>query len=160
RLLGIESVALAVNKLDLVDYDRRTFERIRDAYEQATGFADVAAIPVSALKGDNVIDASPNTPWYDGASLLEWLHDVPPRTTPLPAPFRLPVQWVNRPASDFRGVSGHVAAGVINVGDEVVVQPAGARTRVRRIVTFDGDLTEAAAGQAVTLLFDDDVDAS
>jgi bifunctional enzyme CysN/CysC len=159
-LLGITHVALAVNKLDLVGYDEKAFEAIRDAYAATTSFADVTAIPVSALHGDNVTGPSEHTPWYEGPTLLEWLHQVPTRETQHDAPFRLPVQWVNRPRPDFRGVSGHVVAGAVKVGDEVVVQPAGARTRIKRIVTFDGDLTHADAGHAVTLLFEDDVDAS
>ena len=162
-LMGIDSVALAVNKLDLVGFDRAVFERIRDEYVASTaglGFTTLQAIPVSALLGDNVTLPSENTGFYRGATLLEWLHEVRPRAGAAQAPLRFPVQWVNRPGPDFRGVSGNVVSGGVAVGDEVVVQPAGTRSRVARIVTFDGDLEEAVAEQAVTLVFEDEIDAS
>jgi len=162
-LIGIDSVALAINKLDLLGYDREVFERIRDEYARAAadlGFTTLTAIPVSALHGDNVTAPSTQTPWYEGPSLLDWLHAVEPRARSADAPFRLPVQWVNRPGPDFRGVSGQVTSGSVRVGDPVIVQPSGARTKVARIVTFDGDLEVASDEQAVTLVFEDEVDAS
>jgi bifunctional enzyme CysN/CysC len=162
-LFGIESVALAINKLDRVGYDEDVFAKIRDEYAEVAarlGFASVTAIPVSALHGDNVLTRSTSTVWYGGPTLMEWLHTVPPRGRDADAPFRLPVQWVNRPTADFRGVSGQVVGGNVRVGDEVVVEPSGARSRISRIVTFDGDLEEAGTEEAVTLVFEDDIDAS
>ena len=162
-LLGIEFVALAINKLDLVDFDQRVFDRIVSdfaASAEGLGFVTPAAIPVSALHGDNVTTRSERTPWYDGPTLTGWLHEVAPGDRRAGGPFRLPVQWVNRPNSEFRGVSGQIVGGHVRVGDEVVIQPSGARSRVARIVTFDGDLEVAVSDQAVTLVFEDDVDAS
>ncbi len=162
-LLGIEFVALAINKLDLVDFDRRVFDRIVSDFAASAedlGFVTPAAIPVSALHGDNVTTRSERTPWYDGPTLMGWLHEVAPGDRRAGGPFRLPVQWVNRPNSEFRGVSGQIVGGHVRVGDEVVIQPSGARSRVARIVTFDGDLDVAVSDQAVTLVFEDDVDAS
>ncbi|HEX6026510.1 MAG TPA: sulfate adenylyltransferase subunit CysN [Solirubrobacter sp.] len=162
-LLGIESVALAVNKLDLLSYDRAVFERIRDEYTAAVaelGFTDLTAIPVSALRGDNVTAHSEHTPYYDGPTLMGWLHAVQPRCTRADGPFRMPVQWVNRPTPTFRGVCGSVMGGTVGVGDEIVVLPSGARSRISRIVTFDGDLEQAVPDQAVTLVFEDEIDAS
>jgi bifunctional enzyme CysN/CysC len=162
-LLGIEFVALAVNKLDLVGYDSTAFSAIHDEYAEIAdtlGFASVSAIPVSALHGDNVIEPSDNTCWYDGPTLMEWLHGVPPRGGEAAAPLRLPVQRVNRPSAEFRGVSGQVVSGSVRVGDEIVVEPSGARSQIARIVTFDGDLEAAGPEQAVTLVFDDEIDAS
>jgi bifunctional enzyme CysN/CysC len=162
-LLGIESVALAVNKLDLLGYDRGVFERIRDEYAASVaelGFTSLTTIPVSALRGDNVTTPSEHTAWYAGPTLMGWLHAVQPRSRQADGPFRLPVQWVNRPTPNFRGVCGQVMGGTVRRGDEIVVQPSGARSRIGRIVTYDGDLDVAVPDQAVTLVFEDEIDAS
>ena len=162
-LLGIRHVILAVNKMDLVGYAQDRFDDIVSdyfAFAQALGFAEIATIPVSALKGDNVISASTQMPWYSGPSLLEQLEAVDVASDVQDAPFRFPVQWVNRPDLDFRGYSGTVTSGSVRPGDEVTVLPSFKTSRVERIVTFDGDLDEAFAGQAITLVLADQVDVS
>ena len=161
-LLGIKHVVLAVNKMDLVDYDQSVFDAIVAGYRELAaqlGIPQVQAIPLSALKGDNMIAASTAMPWYAGPSLLEHLESV--RVEPASAAaFRLPVQWVNRPHQDFRGFAGTIVGGRVAVGDEVAVLPSGRRSTVARIVTMDGDLAGAGDGQAVTLVLADEVDAS
>ncbi|WP_133500266.1 sulfate adenylyltransferase subunit CysN [Cognatilysobacter terrigena] len=162
-LLGIRHVLLAVNKMDLVGYDQATFDAIaRDYRELATslGIDNVTAVPLSALEGDNLIERSPNTPWYGGATLLEFLETVPVDAPASDLGFRLPVQWVNRPNQDFRGFAGTVTAGAIKPGDEVVALPSGRRSKVARIVTAEGDLDVATRGQAVTLTLADELDIS
>jgi bifunctional enzyme CysN/CysC len=162
-LVGIRNVVLAINKMDLVDYSAARFAEIRQEYAvfaAGLGFASITAIPISALEGDNVLERSPRTSWYDGPTLMEFLETVEIAVAAADLPFRLPVQWVNRPNLDFRGFAGTITAGTIRPGDEVVVPASGQRSRVRRIVTFDGDLTEAAAGQAVTLTLEDEIDVS
>ena len=162
-LLGIRHVLLAVNKMDLVGYDEGVFERIVDGYrELATqlGIEHVTAVPLSALKGDNLLERSPHTPWYGGPSVLEYLETVDTTRDRGDIGFRLPVQWVNRPDQNFRGFAGTVASGEVRPGDAVVVLPSGRRTRVDRIVTADGDLSVAAAGQAITLTLADEIDIS
>ena len=162
-LLGIRHVLLAVNKMDLVGFDQATFERIRDEYAALAaqlGIPHVQAIPLSALRGDNMLGPSPNTPWYDGPSLLQHLESVEVADTRGDAPLRLPVQWVCRPDQDFRGFAGTIASGVVRPGDEVVALPSGRRSRVARIVTADGDLAVAGPGQAVTLTLADEIDVS
>ncbi len=166
-LLGIRHIALVVNKMDLVGFDEGTFDRIRaefDAYAAAHGVSDVVAIPISALDGDNVVTRSERTPWYPGRTLLEHLETVPVGTDPTEAPLRLPVQVVIRPQDpehrDYRGYAGRVAAGRVNVGDEVEVCPSGLRSRVVAIDTYDGPLAWAQAGQSVTLRLADDIDIS
>jgi bifunctional enzyme CysN/CysC len=162
-LLGIRHVLLAVNKMDLVGYDEALFERIVQDYRElaaALGIGDVTAVPLSALEGDNLIAPSPNTPWYEGPTLLQFLEAVPVDDVAVDAGFRLPVQWVNRPSQDFRGFAGTVAAGSVRPGDEVVVTPSGRRSTVARIVTADGDLPVAVRGQAITLTLADEIDAS
>ncbi len=162
-LLGIRHVLLAVNKMDLVGYDEGVFERIVDGYrELATqlGIEHVTAVPLSALKGDNLLERSPHTPWYGGPSVLEYLETVDTTRDQGDIGFRLPVQWVNRPDQNFRGFAGTVASGEVRPGDAVVVLPSGRRTRVDRIVTADGDLSVAAAGQAITLTLADEIDIS
>ena len=151
-LLGIRHVLLAVNKMDLVGYDEAVFERIVDGYrELATqlGIGHVTAVPLSALQGDNLLERSPHTPWYHGPSVLEYLESVDVAHDREDIGFRMPVQWVNRPNQNFRGFAGTVAAGGVRPGDAVVVLPSGRRSRVDRIVTADGDLQVAAAGQAI-----------
>ncbi|MEU0883300.1 GTP-binding protein [Lentzea sp. NPDC005914] len=168
-LLGVPRLVLAVNKIDLVDYDEVTFSRIAKeftAHATALGYAEdaVVEIPVSALAGDNVVEKSANTPWYSGPTLLEHLENVPVEPDPHDAPFRFPVQYVIRPRTaehlDYRGYAGLVAAGTVKPGDEIVVLPSGRRSTVTKIDTMDGELTEAAAGQSVTLLLADDIDIS
>ena len=163
-LLGVRHVVLAVNKMDLVDYAQATFAAIEDAYGRfasQVGLAHVQCIPVSALRGDNILAASERTPWYHGPTLLDLLETVEvDQARRERTPFRMPVQWVSRPHPDFRGFAGMVAGGVIRPGDRIRVQPSGRETRVARIVTFDGDLAQAAAGQSVTLTLADEIDVS
>ena len=168
-LLGVPQLVLAVNKIDLVDFDETTFARISKeftAHATALGYSPdaVVHIPVSALAGDNVVEHSTNTPWYSGPTLLEHLESVPVEADPHDAVFRFPVQYVIRPRTpehlDYRGYAGLVASGTVKVGDEVVVLPAGLRSTVEKIDTYDGPLAEAAAGQSVTLLLADDLDIS
>ncbi|MFI0446517.1 sulfate adenylyltransferase subunit CysN [Actinomadura sp. 6N118] len=162
-LLGIRHIVLAVNKLDLVDYSREVFERIDAEYRTFAaelGLSDVVSIPLSALRGDNITQSSPNTPWYSGPTLVEHLETVDIDDDRAGEPFRLIVQWVNRPHPDFRGFSGLIPSGVIRPGDRVRILPSGAESSVARIVTYDGDLPEATAGQSVTLVLTDEVDVS
>ena len=160
-LLGVRHVVLAVNKIDLADYDQAVFDRIVGdymAFAQTLGFATITPIPLSARHGDNVTLRSADTPWYAGATLVEHLETIDVDSDLAEKPFRFPVQWVNRPNLDFRGFSGTVASGVIRPGDAVAVAASGRETRIARIVTYDGDLPEARAGQAVTLTLTDEVD--
>ncbi len=161
--LGIRHVVLAVNKIDLVDFSEARFAEIARAFADFTkdfGFETVAAIPLSARFGDNVSGRSARLPWYDGPTLLEHLETVDVTTSTAEKPFRLGVQWVNRPNLDFRGFSGTIASGRVRPGDEVVVAKSGKTARVARIVTYDGDLDEAEAGEAVTLTLDAEIDVS
>ena len=162
-LLGIKHVVLAVNKMDLVDYDQATFDAIVAEYQEFAkdlGYASITAIPLSALRGDNMIDASPNTSWYDGPTLLAHLETVQVEQDAIEKPFRLPVQWVNRPNLDFRGFSGTIASGSIKPGDEIIVTASGQTSTVKEIVTYDGNLDQAIAGQAITLTLTDEIDIS
>jgi bifunctional enzyme CysN/CysC len=163
-LLGIRHVAVAINKLDLVDYSEDRFKEIEveyRAFARQIGLEDVTCIPVSGLRGDNVVTRSPRTPWYHGPTLVEYLEAVEIDEDRLQAaPFRLPVQWVNRPNADFRGFSGMIAGGSVRPGDVVVVAPSGRESRVARLVTYDGDLDHAVAGQSVTLTLTDEIDVS
>lgn len=168
-LLGVPRLVLAVNKIDMVDFDESRYRAISAefaAFAAGLGYPPdaVVAIPVSALYGDNVVDRSDRMPWYTGPSLLRHLEDVPVAPDPHDAPFRMPVQYVIRPRTaefpDYRGYAGQVASGVVSEGDEVVVLPAGLRTRVSKIDTSDGGTPRAAAGRSVTLLLADDLDIS
>jgi len=162
-LLGIRHVVLAVNKMDLVDHDETVFNAIVAGYRELAsqlGIEHVQAIPLSALKGDNMIAASTAMPWYAGPSLLEHLETVEVESASPDAAFRLPVQWVNRPNQDYRGFAGTIVGGRVAVGDEVAVLPSGRRSAVARIVTAEGDLATAVDGQAITLTLTDEVDAS
>ena len=162
RLFGIRQIVLAVNKMDLVDYDESIFRDIENKYRTlaaAMGITSAAAIPVSALRGDNLIAASIRTPWYKGPSLLEALETaVPSMATTGEGGFHLPVQWVNRSSPDFRGYAGTISRGLAQVGEDIVILPSGKRTRLARIVTADGDLTTAEAGQAITVTLQDEID--
>jgi bifunctional enzyme CysN/CysC len=162
-LLGIRSIVVAVNKLDLMGYSEATFRAIERAYRDFAddvGLSDVTAIPISALRGDNITKRSPNTPWYGGPTLIESLESVQTEDLQRSGPFRMPVQWVNRPDLDFRGFAGVVVGGAISPGDAVRVLPSGRQSAVARIVTRDGDLPHAVAGQSVTLTLADEIDVS
>ena len=162
-LLGIRHVVVAVNKMDLVDYSQEVFERIKEDY---TGFVakldvpDVVFIPLSALKGDGVVSRSENTPWHQGPTLLEHLETVHIASDRNMADPRFPVQYVIRPNLDFRGFAGTIASGIFRKGDEVTAFPSGKRSRIKSIVTFDGELEEAYAPQAVTITLTDEIDVS
>ncbi len=160
-LIGIRHVALAINKMDLVDYAPEIFERIVADYRdfaEKIGLRDITAIPMSALRGDGVTSVSPQMPWYRGPSLMDWLETVEIDDQRCDETFRLPVQWVNRPNQDFRGFAGLVTSGRIRPGDRVRVLPAGRESRVARIVTQDGDLDEALAEQSITVTLADEID--
>ncbi|MCA1009049.1 sulfate adenylyltransferase subunit CysN [Rhodococcus hoagii] len=162
-LLGIRNVVLAVNKLDLVDYSQEVFERIVGeyaAFAAEIGLDRVVPIPMSAYMGDNLTERSPNTPWYQGPSLIEHLETVEIDDDLRTGPFRMPVQWVNRPDLDFRGFSGQIVGGVVRPGDRIRVLPSGTESTVERIVTTDGDLDEAVAGRSVTITLADEIDIS
>ena len=160
RLLGITDFVLAINKMDLVDFDREVYEGIKDEFEEILQGARFHAIPLSALQGDNVITTSERTPWFEGPSLLEYLETVHiARDTPT-LPFRFPVQLVARPNDEFRGYAGQIASGTVRVGDTVHVWPSGRSARVKRIVTYDGDLDIAYSPMSVTITLDDEIDIS
>ena len=162
-LLGIRHVVLAVNKIDLVDFSQSVFETIVadfKSFAAKLNFETQAAIPLSARYGDNVIAPSARTPWYQGPALLHHLETIDVETELANRPFRMPVQWVNRPNLDFRGFAGTIVSGRIAVGEELVVAKSGRASKVTRIVTGDGDLKEAVAGQAVTLMLADEIDIS
>ncbi|HVJ39811.1 MAG TPA: sulfate adenylyltransferase subunit CysN [Stenotrophomonas sp.] len=162
-LLGIGRIVLAVNKMDLVDYDRDVFETIQTQYRtlaEQLGLPSVQAIPLSALEGDNLSSRSPRTPWYGGPSLLEYLETVALPQASADGGLRLPVQWVNRPHQGFRGFAGTISGGQAQPGDAVVVLPSGRRSRIARVIGPDGDVQQARAGQAVTLTLEDEIDVS
>jgi bifunctional enzyme CysN/CysC len=161
-LLGIRKLALAINKMDLTGFSKERFESIAQefiAFGRRLGFEDVVAIPLSALRGDNVIAPSANMHWYRGPTLMGHLETVDVTSAGADLGFRMPVQWVNR-AKDFRGYAGTIAGGTVRAGDDIVVLPSGRRGRVERIVTYDGDLDAAVAGDAVTLTLADEIDIS
>ncbi len=164
HLIGIKHIVLAVNKMDLVGYDKAVFERILLSYRafaSEIGITNFTAIPISGFKGDNITALSDNMPWFKGPALIEHLENVEIAAAANEAkPFRLPVQWVNRPNLDFRGFSGQIASGTVKPGDAVRILPSGKTTTVDRIVTLDGDLDEAVAGQSVTVTLSDEVDCS
>ena len=165
NLLGIKNVVLAVNKMDLVDYSQEVFDQIVADYSEfatSIGIEHFVPIPISGYMGDNITAPSENTPWYKGVSLLPHLEEVEIESTkePQSAPFRMPVQWVNRPNLDFRGFSGLIASGVIQPGDPVRVLPSGKTSKVARVVTYDGDRAMAVAGEAVTITLEDEIDCS
>lgn len=162
-LLGIGHVVLAVNKMDLVDYDAQVFADIAEGYRALAaqlGIADVQCIPLSALAGENLSSPSPRMPWYRGPHLLQHLDTVHVETPEAGSGFRLPVQWVNRPHQHFRGYAGTIAAGQVRVGDAVVVVPSGRRTQVASVLNADGEVDSARVGQAVTLTLRDEIDIS
>lgn len=163
-LLGLKHFIVAVNKMDLVDYSQQRYEQIRDEYltfsENLGKDIDIQMIPISALEGDNVVDLSDKMSWYQGEPLLDLLEKVDIDQGKQQGEFRFPVQYVNRPNLDFRGFAGTIGSGEIRVGDEIKALPSGKTSRVERIVTFDGDLPSAFAGQAVTLTLTDEIDIS
>jgi len=160
RLLGITDFVLAINKMDLVDYDREVYEKIQDDFEGPLTGASVHAIPMSALHGDNVITRSDRTPYFDGLPLLEYLETVRVHRDATTGPFRFPIQMVVRPDDVFRGYAGQIVSGTVRAGDRVTAWPSGGSARVKRIVTYDGDLNLAFAPMSVTLTLDDEIDIS
>jgi bifunctional enzyme CysN/CysC len=162
-LLGIRRVVLAVNKMDLAGYSAQVFEDVERDYRQFAariGLTDIVAIPVSALRGDNIITAGAGMPWYRGPTLMQHLESVPIQDQIGAQSFRMPVQWVNRPNQDFRGFAGLIVGGSVRPGDLLRALPAGVSSRVARIVTADGDLQQAQAGQSVTLTLENEIDIS
>jgi bifunctional enzyme CysN/CysC len=162
-LLGIRRVVLTINKMDLVDYSRDVFTRIESDYRQfaaALGFEDITCIPMSAVYGVNVMTQGDATPWYEGPTLLEYLETVPVADRLTAKPFRMPVQWVNRPSADFRGFAGPVVSGTVAVGDAVRVLPSGNTSTVARVIVGTEDVRDAVAGQSVTVVLTDEIDAS
>ncbi|VUD56671.1 Sulfate adenylyltransferase subunit 1 [Thalassocella blandensis] len=163
-LLGIKHLVVAINKMDLVDYSEETFNKIKADYEEMiqslNAVNDIYFVPMSALDGDNVVNKSENTPWYQGQSLMEILEHVEIAGDKNITDFRFPVQYVNRPNLNFRGFCGTVASGVVKQGDQIKVLPSGKSSKVKSIVTYDGDLTEAFVDQAVTLTLEDEIDIS
>ena len=162
-LLGIRHVVVAINKMDLNDFDQSIYNKIEVNFRKFAkdlDFKDIICVPISALDGDNVIQRSERSDWYRGPTLLSYLENVDVEERSLDSPFRLPVQWVNRPNLDFRGFSGTIASGVINQGDEIFVTPSGKRSLVKEIVTFDGNKKTAREDMAVTLTLEDEIDIS
>ena len=163
-MLGIRHVALAVNKMDLVEWSQLAFDEIELAYRrfaQDLGFETITAIPLSALEGQNVVDSGRTAmPWYDGPCLLQWLENVEAENRDAQQPFAMPVQWVNRPNLDFRGFSGRIATGSVKPGDAVRISPSGVASRVKEISVWGGAKGSATAGESVTLVLADEVDAS
>jgi bifunctional enzyme CysN/CysC len=160
-LLGIRYAVLAVNKTDLVDYDRAVFEQIAHGFHgfaAELGFKDIVCIPLSARYGDNVSGMSARTPWYAGPSLLDYLETVDVEDDRAGKPFRMPVQWVNRPNSDFRGFAGTIASGSARPGDEIAIIPSGQTTRIKRLIGARGDIERAEAGDAVTVTLTEEID--
>lgn len=162
-LLGIKHVVLAVNKMDLVDFDKNIFDKIVSDYlhfVKPLGIEDITCIPLSALDGDNVVEKSDRTPWYQGTSLLEFLETVPIDQDRNFEDFRYPVQYVLRPNLNFRGFCGKIASGIIHKGDEVMALPSGKKSRVKSIVTYEGELDYAFPPQCVTITLEDEIDVS
>ena len=162
-VLGIRHLVVAINKMDLVDYDQAVFDRISAdfaAFALEIGAGDVTCIPMSALAGCNVIERGSETPWYDGKALLEHLETVDIMAADSGKPARLPVQWVCRPDRTFRGFAGTLASGTLTAGDQVKILPSGRESRIQRLVTMDGDLSTAVAGQSIMVTLQDEVDAS
>ncbi|WP_024460052.1 sulfate adenylyltransferase subunit CysN [Marinimicrobium sp. LS-A18] len=163
-LIGIRHVVVAINKMDLMDYSEKTFNRIVEEYREFAkqiGLENITFIPMSALRGDNIIERSERMPWYRGTTLMGYLETVEVDDELMQeSPFRMTVQWVNRPNLDFRGFSGQLASGVIHPGDKIRTLPSGRESYVERIYTLDGDLDEAVAGQSVTLTLTDEIDIS
>jgi sulfate adenylyltransferase subunit 1 len=162
-MLGVRKIVLAVNKMDLIGWSQNRFDAIMGEYAAFAinlGFIDVVAIPIAALSGDNVVHPAIATPWYEGPTLLQHLESVPAAESDVNAPFRFCVQWVNRRRSDFRGYAGLISSGRIRRGDRIKIQRSEQEAHVTRIITYDGDLDEAVAGQSVTLTLSEEIDIS
>jgi bifunctional enzyme CysN/CysC len=163
-MVGVKKVLLAVNKLDLVDYSEQVYRQIVSDYsdfaESALDIDSITAIPISALLGDNVVERSEKTPWYTGETIMEYLENIEVRNQRKQASFRMPVQWVNRPNSNFRGFSGLIASGETKIGDKVRLHPGGKESSIASIVTWDGELQQASVGQSVTITLNDEIDVS
>ena len=162
-LFGVKRVVLAINKMDLNNFDQSVFNAIEvdfRKFSENLGFLDITCIPISALNGDNVTTLSNRSKWYKGPSLLNFLEHVDVDQNSFEAPFRLPVQWVNRPNLDFRGFSGTITSGIVNVGDSITVSPSGKRSKVKEIVTHGGNLKTACENMAITLTLEDQIDIS
>jgi bifunctional enzyme CysN/CysC len=164
KLLGIRNIVLAVNKMDLIDYDQATYDAIvteYTAFAASIGIHDFTTMPISGFKGDNITERSVHMPWYMGQPLIAHLETVAlDNDADQAKPLRMPVQWVNRPNLDFRGFSGQIATGIVRPGDAIRVLPSGKTSTISKIVTLDGELSEAVAGQSVTLCFTDEIDCS
>lgn len=162
-MLGIKHIILAVNKMDLIDYQQEVFQGIVEEYTHIAHLLDVKSvqtIPVSALHGDNIVAPSPHMPWYDGQTLMDCLETIPLKGEDINKPFRMPVQWVNRPHLDFRGYSGTIASGQVHIGDRVKIIPSGKESVIKKIVSYDGDLQNAALDDSITLVLKDEIDVS
>ena len=163
-MVGVKKVLLAINKLDLVNYSEEIYDKIVSDYQDfaqtALDIDSITSIPISALIGDNVVKKSENTPWYNGQTIMEYLETVEISNQKILQSFRMPVQWVNRPNSNFRGFSGLISSGEINSGDKIRILPGGQTSTIKSIVTWGGNLTTAKAGQSVTIILDDEIDVS
>ena len=163
-MVGVKKVLLAVNKLDLVNYSEEVYDKIVKEYNKfasnALDIEEITPIPISALMGDNVVNKSTNTPWYKGQTIMQYLENVEISNKNLDKPFRIPVQWVNRPSSDFRGFSGLIASGSIRVGDKVKIIPGGQSSTIETIITGDREVIKASAGESITITLDDQIDVS
>ena len=163
-MVGVKRVLLAVNKLDLVDYSEDVYSQIVSDYsdfaESALDIESITAVPISALLGDNVVERSENTPWYNGETIMQYLENIEVQNQRKQTSFRMPVQWVNRPNSNFRGFSGLIASGETKIGDKVRLHPGGKESTIESIVTWEGELQQASAGQSVTITLNDEIDVS
>ena len=163
-MVGVKKVLLAVNKLDLVDYSEDIYRQIVSDYsdfaESALNIESITAVPISALLGDNVVERSENTPWYNGETIMQYLENIEVQNQRKQASFRMPVQWVNRPNPNFRGFSGLIASGETKIGDKVRLHPGGKESTIESIVTWEGELQQASAGQSVTITLNDEIDVS
>ena len=163
-MVGVKKVLLAVNKLDLVDYSEDVYRQIVSDYsdfaESALDIESITAVPISALLGDNVVERSENTPWYNGETIMQYLENIEVQNQRKQASFRMPVQWVNRPNPNFRGFSGLIASGETKIGDKVRLHPGGKESTIESIVTWKGELQQAYAGQSVTITLNDEIDVS
>ncbi|MDP6870418.1 MAG: sulfate adenylyltransferase subunit CysN [Candidatus Poseidoniaceae archaeon] len=163
-MVGVKRVLLAINKMDLVEYSEETYNSIVADYtnfaNEALDIDEIVAVPISALNGDNVVELSDRTPWYKGHSVMEYLESVEVVSSSLSRPFRMPVQWVNRPNQEFRGFAGLITSGIVKVGDKIRVSPSGRESTIDKIVTMDGNLNLAGAGRSVTITLNDEIDIS
>ena len=163
-MVGVKKVLLAVNKLDLVNYSQEVYNQIVSDYsdfaENALGLESITAVPISALLGDNVVEKSEKTPWYKGETIMQYLENIEVKNQRKQTPFRMPVQWVNRPNSSFRGFTGLIASGETKVGDKIRLHPGGNESTIESIITWDGKLPKASAGQSVTITLNDEIDVS